>query len=113
LRIYGQLNFATILGVMFQNAIIPLGVEGGTRSRAAERIMTYRTIKLHENGSWFAQTMGYSPLLIKPNRKKERLRRERCLRCPENVEDESALQKYHEKAGNAVTTLQAQNRDAS
>jgi len=43
LRRYGQLNFATILGVMFQNTMIPLGVEGGTRSRAAERIMTYRT----------------------------------------------------------------------
>jgi hypothetical protein len=28
---------------MFQNAMIPLGVEGGTRSRAAERMITYRT----------------------------------------------------------------------
>jgi hypothetical protein len=40
---YGQLNFATMLGVMFQNAMMPLGVEGGTRSRAAERMITYRT----------------------------------------------------------------------
>jgi hypothetical protein len=111
LRRYGQLNFATILGAMFQNAIIPLGVEGGTRSRAADRIMTYRTIT-YENISWYAGTMGYSPLLIKPNRKKERLRRKRCLRCPENEEDESASQKDHEK-GDAVTTPQAQNRDAS
>jgi hypothetical protein len=56
--------------------------------------------------------MGYSPLLIRPNRKKERLRRKRCLRCPENEEDESASQKDHEK-GDAVTTPQAENRDAS
>jgi hypothetical protein len=40
---YGQLNLATILGAMFQNAIIPLGVDGGTRSRAAERMITYKT----------------------------------------------------------------------
>jgi hypothetical protein len=57
--------------------------------------------------------MGYSPLLIRPNRKKERLRRKRCLRCPENVEDESASQKDDEKGGNAVTTREAQNKDAS
>lgn len=40
---YGQLNFATRLGATSQNRIIPLGVEGGTRSRAAERMITYRT----------------------------------------------------------------------
>lgn len=28
---------------MLQNAIIPLGVDGGTRSRAADSMITYRT----------------------------------------------------------------------
>ena len=29
---------------MLQNAIMPLGVDGGTRSSAAERIITYNTV---------------------------------------------------------------------
>ena len=37
---YGQPTFATSAGVMLQKAIIPLGVEGGTRSSAADSIMT-------------------------------------------------------------------------
>lgn len=40
---YGQPSLATNAGKMLQNAIIPLGVEGGTRSRAAERMITYST----------------------------------------------------------------------
>jgi hypothetical protein len=109
LRRYGQLNFATILGVMFQNAMIPLGVEGGTRSRAAERIMTYRTRTLSE----YFLVCGNDGLLAVIDQAEERLRRKRCLRCPKNVEDESASQKDHEKGGNAVTTPQAENSDAS
>lgn len=40
---YGQPNLATSAGKMLQNAMMPFGVEGGTRSRAAERMITYRT----------------------------------------------------------------------
>lgn len=43
-RIYGQPTLATSDGAILQNAIMPLGVDGGTRSRAAERIMTYNTM---------------------------------------------------------------------
>jgi hypothetical protein len=37
---YGQPTFATSAGAILQKAMIPLGVEGGTRSSAAERMMT-------------------------------------------------------------------------
>ena len=37
---YGQPTFATSVGAMLQKAMIPLGVEGGTRSSAADRIIT-------------------------------------------------------------------------
>ena len=40
---YGQTILATNDGAMLQNAMRPLGVEAGTRSSAAERMMTYRT----------------------------------------------------------------------
>jgi hypothetical protein len=43
LRMYGQPILATSAGAMLTNAIIPFGVDGGTRSRAADRIMTYNT----------------------------------------------------------------------
>ena len=43
LRKYGQPSFANNAGNMLQNAMMPLGVDGGTRSSAAERMMTYRT----------------------------------------------------------------------
>lgn len=33
----------TKAGAMLQKAIMPLGVEGGTRSRAAESMITYKT----------------------------------------------------------------------
>lgn len=39
-RRYGQVTLAMSAGVMLQNAMRPLGVEAGTRSRAAERIIT-------------------------------------------------------------------------
>ena len=42
-RMYGQPTFATRAGAILQKAIMPFGVEGGTRSRAAERMMTYNT----------------------------------------------------------------------
>ena len=42
-RMYGQPTFATRAGAILQKAIMPFGVEGGTRSRAAERMMTYST----------------------------------------------------------------------
>jgi hypothetical protein len=40
---YGQPILADSEGAMLQNKMIPFGVDGGTRSRAAERIITYRT----------------------------------------------------------------------
>ena len=40
LRMYGQPTFATSAGKILQNAMMPLGVDGGTRSRAADRIIT-------------------------------------------------------------------------
>lgn len=40
---YGQPILAINAGVMLQNAMMPLGVEGGTRSSAAESIITYST----------------------------------------------------------------------
>ena len=43
LRKYGHPSFANNAGNMLQNAMMPLGVDGGTRSSAAERMMTYRT----------------------------------------------------------------------
>jgi hypothetical protein len=39
-RRYGQPTFATNDGAMLQNAMTPFGVEAGTRSSAADRIMT-------------------------------------------------------------------------
>ena len=39
-RRYGQATFAARDGAILQNNIIPLGVDGGTRSKAAESIMT-------------------------------------------------------------------------
>ena len=38
---------------MLQNAMMPFGVEGGTRSRAAERMITYNT----------TETLPFSSLL--------------------------------------------------
>jgi hypothetical protein len=43
LRRYGHPILANNAGAMLQNAMIPLGVEGGTRSSAAESIITYST----------------------------------------------------------------------
>ena len=40
---YGHPTFATKAGNMLQKAMIPFGVEGGTRSRAADKMMTYNT----------------------------------------------------------------------
>lgn len=40
LRMYGQATFAERDGAMLQNSMMPLGVEGGTRSRAAESMIT-------------------------------------------------------------------------
>ena len=37
---YGQQTLAANDGAMLQNAMSPLGVEAGTRSSAAERMMT-------------------------------------------------------------------------
>ena len=37
---YGQAALATNEGAMLQNAMRPLGVEAGTRSSAADRMMT-------------------------------------------------------------------------
>lgn len=37
---YGQPILATNAGAMLQKAMIPLGVDGGTRSKAADRMMT-------------------------------------------------------------------------
>jgi hypothetical protein len=93
-----------ILGAMFQNAIIPLGVEGGTRSRAAERIITYRTMDSYKKHLlvWY---LGYSPLLNRPNRKKDRLRWKRFLRCPEKTRDKYASRNEQEKIVNAAITL--------
>lgn len=39
-RTYGQPNFATSAGAILQNAMIPFGVDGGTRSKAADRMIT-------------------------------------------------------------------------
>jgi hypothetical protein len=43
LRKYGHPSFATRAGNMLQKAMIPLGVDGGTRSSAADRMITYKT----------------------------------------------------------------------
>lgn len=43
LRIYGQPTFATNAGNMLQKAMMPFGVEGGTKSSAADNIITYST----------------------------------------------------------------------
>jgi len=37
---YGQPTLATSAGAMLQNRMMPFGVDGGTRSRAADRMMT-------------------------------------------------------------------------
>ena len=42
-RKYGQAILATRAGVILQKRIKPFGVDGGTRSKAAERIITYNT----------------------------------------------------------------------
>lgn len=47
LNIYGHPTFAMRAGAILQKAMIPFGVEGGTRSRAAERIITYNTARHH------------------------------------------------------------------
>lgn len=39
-RMYGQAIFAPREGAMLQNNMIPLGVDGGTKSKAAESIIT-------------------------------------------------------------------------
>ena len=46
LRRYGQPILAINAGAILQNAMIPFGVEGGTRSSAAESIITYNTENL-------------------------------------------------------------------
>lgn len=40
---YGHPIFATKDGAILQNAMIPFGVDGGTKSRAADKMMTYST----------------------------------------------------------------------
>lgn len=71
LRKYGHPSLANRAGNMLQKAMIPFGVDGGTRSSAAERMMTYKT----GTGSSFQlptqNASGYTPLLISPKRKKE------------------------------------------
>lgn len=42
-RKYGQAILATRAGVILQKRIKPFGVDGGTRSKAAERMITYNT----------------------------------------------------------------------
>lgn len=37
---YGQPTLAANDGAILQNAMMPLGVDGGTRSRAADKMMT-------------------------------------------------------------------------
>jgi hypothetical protein len=52
MRMYGQPNFATRAGAMLQKAVIPFGVDGGTRSSAADRIITYNTrVATHSTNS--------------------------------------------------------------
>ena len=40
---YGHPIFATKDGAILQNAMMPFGVDGGTKSRAADKMMTYST----------------------------------------------------------------------
>jgi hypothetical protein len=40
----GHATFATNAGAMLQKAMIPLGVDGGSKSRAADSMITYRTL---------------------------------------------------------------------
>lgn len=40
---YGQPTFAIRAGKILQKAIMPFGVEGGTKSSAADRMITYNT----------------------------------------------------------------------
>ena len=42
-KMYGHPIFATKDGAILQNAMMPFGVDGGTKSRAADRMMTYST----------------------------------------------------------------------
>ena len=44
-RKYGQAILAIRAGVILQKRIKPFGVDGGTRSKAAERMITYKTAK--------------------------------------------------------------------
>ena len=48
---------------------------------------------------------GYSPLLIRPNRKKDRLRRKIFFRCPRNTRDKRVSRNDREKIANAAITL--------
>jgi hypothetical protein len=43
-KTYGHPILATRAGAMLQNAIIPFGVDGGTKSSAAESMITYNTV---------------------------------------------------------------------
>jgi hypothetical protein len=42
-RMYGHPTLATKAGAILQKAIMPFGVDGGTKSRAADSMITYRT----------------------------------------------------------------------
>jgi hypothetical protein len=54
---------------MLQKAMIPFGVDGGTRSSAADKIITYKTSNAFNMS--IKERHIYVPLLIKPKRKKE------------------------------------------
>lgn len=43
LRIYGHPTLATRAGAILQKAIMPFGVDGGTKSKAADSMITYST----------------------------------------------------------------------
>ena len=57
-----------------QNAMIPFGVEGGTRSRAAERMITYSTTETPSFSAFLRKirVLRYLPLLMSPNMKNEK-----------------------------------------
>jgi hypothetical protein len=57
---------------MLQKAIIPFGVDGGTRSRAADKIITYKTENEFQVSSRYHKVELYEPLLMSPNRKNDR-----------------------------------------
>lgn len=66
-----------------QNAMIPFGVDGGTRSSAADSIITYKTIRkrVRTKGPFYGTKLLDAPLFISPKRKKERPSLKRSRRC--------------------------------